>query len=414
MTTAVGYRPQRMQVSWRAVECCVVGVLLLFHTGAVTVLFFTDPTAVAQRTLQLLLLPVYLITMLVAARHPRQLLSALRGNLLFALLVALPFLSTLWSVSPSITLRRAIGLALSVLLAYVVATRFTPRQFLLIVVAVLGTSMVCSLLLAVLAPQMAYMPVGHELRGVFNHKNVLGWNAAICVLATANLAVDRTANLRGLATILLIASFCCLVLSGSSTALVVSAASGFFTLVYILLRQSRGATRIVLILIAAQVVLVASVSINLLVELLAEGVDKDPSLTGRVPLWSLVDQNIMRRPLLGHGYQAFWTEGNGEAWNIWTELAWIAPHAHNGFRDWMLSCGIIGTIPLLAMLWRVLSRGAWLHWHRPQEGWLWLNVLICVFIVMNLTESLLLVQNSFLFIIFSAAVLMVSAGRPRA
>lgn len=394
-------------------ECWAIGIVLLFHTGAVTILLVIDLSLGSQRTLQILPLPFYLVTIFLAARHPRQLMTALSDNIALAFIFALPIMSTLWSISPTITLRRAIGLTFSVLLAYVIATRTTPRQFLVIVSLAFGSCMLASLLLAAIAPQLAYMPGGHELRGVFNHKNVLGWMAAISVLATANLLFDRSARMPGLGLVLLLASLACLLLSRSGTSLVVAATAGFFSLIYVLLRRSRGASRIVIMLLAILFVLAAASSIDLIMALVLDSVDKDPSLTGRVPIWQLVDENIAKRPLLGFGYQAFWTEGNPEAWRIWTKLAWMAPHSHNGYRDWLLSCGIIGTIPLLVVLARAITRGAWLHWHEPQEGWLWLNVLICVFIVMNLTETVLLVQNSALFIIFVTAVLMVSAPHNR-
>ena len=46
------------------------------------------------------------------------------------------------------------------------------------------------------------------------------------------------------------------------------------------------------------------------------------------------------------------------------------------------------------------------------DGWLWLNVIVWVFLVMNLTESLFLVQNDFLFVLFATALLMFGLRAP--
>lgn len=414
-------RPDRFHVRWRTVECWVIGGSLFFYTGGVLVLVFSGPdgnlTAVGQKAMQALVLPVYLMTLLVALRRRGQILAALRRNLPIALLLLLPFLSVLWSISPSITLRRALALVMSVLLSYLIAVRFTPRQFLVLVTAVLGACMMLSLLLAVAAPGLASMPAGHEasgLRGIFNHKNVLGWNAAVAAIASAMLAADRGTGLRRPAIIVLLASIACLMLSRSVTSLVMAMSGGFFVAFYMALTRSRRMGRVVLILGTVQIVTVMALSINLLLGLLLEGTEKDVSLTGRVPLWALVDDAISRRFLLGYGYQAFWTQGSGDAWAIWTKVAWIAPHAHNGYRDTLLSLGIVGTALLLVVILRAIRNAAFLQCRFPGEGWLWPNVLICVFLSMNLTESVFLAQNSFLFIIFMAALIMVSVRRPAA
>jgi exopolysaccharide production protein ExoQ len=412
VTALAAPRPAGLQVGWRTLECCGVVLALAIQSGAVIVLAFTDwggnLTAQGRSVLQLLALPAYLVTLLLLARHPVQLLGALRRNIWFALLLALPFASVLWSIAPSATLRRAVGLLLSVLLAYLIALRFTPRQLLVLVVALLGATMVLSLIFAAALPGWAYMPDEPNLRGVFNHKNVLGWHAAVAVLTSGALATDRSAGLRRLGIAVLAASLACLLMSRSSTSLVMALCSGLLAGFFWALARSSGAGRVVLILLGVQGAGLVLFAGDILVGALLEGTDKDASFTGRVPLWALVDEMISRRLLLGYGYGAFWTEGNGDAWTIWTRIDWMAPHAHNGFRDSMLNFGLVGTLVLLVVILRAIRGGALLHCRNPGEGWLWLNVLICVYVFMNLTESTLMTQNSLLFILFSAAVLMIS------
>lgn len=60
----------------------------------------TDPT---RAKLRLLSVPAYAFIGLILGRNIQQLGIALKRNLLFHLLVAMPFVSVLWSVSPSIT-----------------------------------------------------------------------------------------------------------------------------------------------------------------------------------------------------------------------------------------------------------------------------------------------------------------------
>ncbi|WP_425303938.1 O-antigen ligase family protein [Wenxinia saemankumensis] len=272
----------------------------------------------------------------------------------------------------------------------------------------LGPLMVLSLAFAIALPGWAYMPDEPILRGVFNHKNVLGWNAALAAICSATLALDRASGLVLPALLVLAASVACLLLSASATGLVTAGTAIPIALFFAALARQRGAGRVVLILAGLQIAALVLVAGDAALGVLLDGTDKDVSLTGRVPLWELVDQSIGRRPLLGYGYQAFWTEGNGEAWAIWARVNWMAPHAHSGYRDTLLSFGAVGALLCAAVILQAIRAGAILHRRHPEELWSWLNVWICVFLVMNLTESTFLSQNSMLFITFAAAVLMVT------
>lgn len=416
-SVAAPRRPGQFTLRLSMLECWTLGLSLFLLSGGVFVLLMSAPDGSVppenRKLLQLLNVPVYASALLTLARRPQTFLLAIRRNLPFALLLALPFVSVLWSVSPGITLKRAIGFALSMLLAYALAIRFTPRQLLVLVALVLGSCMILSLGMLVIAPHLALMPTGPELRGIFSHKNVLGWNAALALIATVALATDSRANLRGVGLALFAASAACLILSQSATSLGVALCAVPLALFYRNLAQADGLGRLLLIVIAFLSTMALLLSFDLVVAPLLESAGKDATLTGRIPLWHLVDQRISERLVLGFGYQTFWTEGNGEAWEIWSNIGWLAPHAHNGYRDSMLSMGLIGTCLLMVVLFRSVRQGAALHCCQPQAGWAWLNVLVGAFLVMNLTESLLLAQNSLLFTLFATAVLQFSLNTRR-
>ena len=402
-------------ISWRTIECWGAGVSLFLQTGALFPLLMADANGdlgdPAKARLRLLSLPVYAFAGLILARNIPQFLMALRRNLLFPLTLALPFLSVFWSVFPSTSLRRAIGLLFTVLLAYVLAIRFTPRQLLLIVFATLGTCVVLSLAILAVSPGLARMPDG-AMRGIFFNKNSLGWYASIMILVATIVLTDGTLGLRRTAFILLIAGGVCLVGSGSMTAMIATVSAYCLIGFYSVLQRSRGITRIVIVLLFVQMSVGLLISIHEFLVPFLEALGKDATLTGRVPLWELVDGQIADHLLLGFGYQAFWTEANPEAWAIWSKIQWLAPHSHNGFRDTMLSFGISGMILFLLMLFRAVGNGANLHCRDPQYGWLWLNVLTVMIVVMNLTESILLIQNDTIFVLFSTAIIMFSLYAP--
>jgi O-antigen ligase len=68
--------------------------------------------------------------------------------------------------------------------------------------------------------------------------------------------------------------------------------------------------------------------------------EQTESLTGRLPIWfELIDQ-IGHRPWHGHGYDTFWTADNIEM--VSERIEWPAKEGHNGYLDLTLSIGLVG------------------------------------------------------------------------
>ena len=117
------------------------------------------------------------------------------------------------------------------------------------------------------------------------------------------------------------------------------------------LARSRGLAQLAFVLLFLQASAALLLSLEEFLVPLLEALGKDATLTGRIPLWHLVDQAIGNRPLLGYGYQAFWTDASSDAWQIWASIGWMAPHSHNGFRGTLPGIGLVG----LSSFWRSSS-----------------------------------------------------------
>ncbi|MBY5740678.1 O-antigen ligase family protein [Rhizobium leguminosarum] len=402
-------------ISWRVIECWGAGISLFFQAGALLPLILADADGAlsesARSILRLPSIPIYVFTAVILIRNFPQFLTALRRNLIVPAILVLPFLSTLWSIGPQTTLRRAIGLLFCVLLSYVLAIRFTPRQLLFLIFVTLGACIVLSVVISVVSPSLATMPDG-TMRGTFIHKNVLGWYASLMILVATAVLIDGTLGLRRTAFILLAAGIICLASSGSMTSILATSAAYCLIGFYFLLQRSSSIGRIVVVLLFVQLSIGILISLHEFLVPALEALGKDATLTGRVPLWELVDVEISDRWMFGYGYQAFWTTENPEATHMWLKMGWAAPHAHNGYRDTLLSFGIMGMVPFVLMLLRAIRQGAVLQCHDPQYGWMWLNVLTIMILVMNLTETIFFAQNDTIFILFTAAIIMFSLYAP--
>jgi exopolysaccharide production protein ExoQ len=130
---------------------------------------------------------------------------------------------------------------------------------------------------------------------------------------------------------------------------------------------------------------------------------KDATLNGRVEIWQPVILSILKHPLAGYGYCAFWRGLSGESGLIASTVGWVPPHAHNGFLNVALQVGIPGLMVLMAA-WFVGVREAILRFRmgeREEAGW-YLTLLILNSIV-NISEPTLLFYNNLVWLMFLMA-----------
>jgi O-antigen ligase len=92
------------------------------------------------------------------------------------------------------------------------------------------------------------------------------------------------------------------------------------------------------------------------IAVLAETVGRNPDLTGRTQIWSVL-LSTGTNPLLGAGYESFWL-GPRLRW-IWEKTGITLNEAHNGFVEVYLNQGLIGLSLLAVFLvasYRTISR----------------------------------------------------------
>ena len=91
-------------------------------------------------------------------------------------------------------------------------------------------------------------------------------------------------------------------------------------------------------------------------------VGKDSTLTGRTDIWLATINLITEKPLLelllGSGYMATWLPTDAPTVEIWQQLHWAVPNAHNAYLDVALQLGLVG----LGLLLTIIA----VAWHRAQ------------------------------------------------
>jgi O-antigen ligase len=388
-----------------------VGVVLVF--SQFWVMQITGPVANVDPDVSAGLrnwfLPAYAVALLLAGLQIRPLAAAVLRSPLLSLLVALAFVSALWSLDPEVTVRRAMAVLLTTLSGMVIATCFDWPRLVEVLATAFGVLAAMSVATVVLAPSYGIMTADFPgaWRGVWDHKNALGYNMSVgfvVFVAAAMLSRRRRWLWWGLAA----AAMTLVVLSTSKTSLIGCLAAVFLAgVVWIARRGPAGAVLATWILVGG--LFAAGFLFVLDPGLLFRVLGKDETLTGRTRIWAAVLRQIARRPWTGYGYGAVWTEPSS-----WGPLPWISKEqgfvvheAHNGWLAIWLELGYLGLCAAAATVAEVWVRVAFGMLRRPST-YLTLPFL-AIFSLHSVTEAALLAQNDFIWLIFAAIALKVAA-----
>ena len=297
---------------------------------------------------------LFLLTgMLLASVRPGLAASALVDNWALLVLPVFCVLSTLWSLFPSETLRHAVQLGATFVIAILIARRV---PFPTAIVAVFATLFALVFLSVVAGP---YRADTGALVGLYGSKNEMAGMSALMALVGFGLAVapDLGHALRLLGLFGFLTGIAGVVLAQSLGALgyLPSGLAGLVAIIVI--RRMRLATGLVAGLFTVLALFLVGIAAVAQAEVVAAAfVDltgKDLTLTGRVELWQDALARIAERPLLGIGYQAFWVQGHPPAEDHWAYFGIESRSGfnfHNTYFSNAVEIGIVGTAIQAALI----------------------------------------------------------------
>ena len=307
--------------------------------------------------------------------------------------------STLWSVGPGETIRRALALVGTSIVGLYIGMRLEPKEQLKMIALIAGIGAIGSLAAGVLFPGIGITADG-SWQGVYFPKNSLGRMMALSAICFALLALGERRR-RPIRIAMFLLSCLLLVLSKSATAVVVSflifALLPFRKLLYLRSRTFAAVSLVGGAVLATVALWTADHLDDLLLSL-----GRTSSLTGRIPLWGYVIKAIAERPFKGYGFGAFWNSWPGE--RVSDAAAWevAVPHAHNGFLEMGLGIGAIGLVILgIGMVVNFISAVRVARSNRAVDQ-AWPLLLIIFTVLYNLTETSLLAVNSLMWMAYVA------------
>jgi exopolysaccharide production protein ExoQ len=120
---------------------------------------------------------------------------------------------------------------------------------------------------------------------------------------------------------------------------------------------------------------------------------RDPTMTGRVPIWLYAIHSIQSHPLWGMGYGVYFDpDPNSPAQGLWRELVWYQPPSfHSGYLQILAEAGLLGGGGFFLLLFGALIKAARSGNHLV----LWMMTIL---LIANSAAALFITHRSLLFV----------------
>lgn len=284
----------------------------------------------------------------------RRVLASCMDNKIAFALPLWAILSTIWSQEPKRTLVFAVFALIHTIFALYLPARFKPQQQLQIFVLLCVIAAVSSFLVIGLMPRAG---IDHKnatigLEGIFPHKNICSVAMLSFMLAGCFYRFKgKSALFRKL--LFYFMALALVIGSTSRTGWLVFICSMVFIFLIKYLRNVNQLERfLVALFIPTAMALAMWVVFEYRNEILAL-LGKSSNLNGRTVIWRAVFLSIVKRPITGFGYDAFWIGFKGEAVRLATASGITGlSNAENGILQLWLELGLVGVLILLSMLFR--------------------------------------------------------------
>ena len=329
----------------------------------------------------------------------RPVLRAIRAAGPLVSLALLAALSTAWSDHPMLTLRRSALLLLSTFFAIYLGERYPLEEQAQLLAQIFCGMIVAIFLFYLIAPRYVIDYVSHPgaWKGLSAYKNAFGQYMGIAVLL---LLLVRFRQFDWLRYGFLIAAVGLLYLAKSAASLFCSvlivALMPLWRVVRVTKRQRPAVYAAVAIVLSAGMYLLTTHTDRVFYML-----GRNSSLTGRTQLWGAAWDAMMKRPLLGYGFESFWASLQGEALDVRIGAGWLAQRSDNGYLDLGLGLGIVGIVLFLFVFALSLNKSIDYLKSKPQAIGLWPISYLCFFLLHNMSESTLLTRGDFPSLVFA-------------
>lgn len=259
--------------------------------------------------------------------------------------------STYWSYEPSITLRRTIAFITLVVASFCIAAYFSTESLMYFIGKAIFVAAFMGVIYVIISPNNALGGEGERANmfiGILGDKNAGARLYAYGILILVGLGKYRTRHNKIMLAILGI----CLLFANSATAIVmVFAGVGLISLFKVMRTRSPN-VNLRRVIIITLLLCVATIAIYFLYAFILSLLGRDPTLTNRTIIWSLLDKYIVAENTLGYGFGAFWASdavlGFVDRWGY-------LGNAHSGYYEALLHGGVVGLALVIILSLKIIK-----------------------------------------------------------
>jgi len=397
-------------VSQLALTYVVIAILLFFVMGGYLPISGTRDSSLqtmvsSSDTLwgEIFLLGMWAVGLTIMAPWTRAILATCGRMKAMICLPVLAIVSIAWSQDPGNSFRKGIFLLLGTLFGFYLVRRFSAMDLGQIFVMAGVCAGVLGIVVSILLPEYGRDSFnGDAWQGIFRSKN----GCAQIMLFLLSPAVAFSFPTRGMEMIRLLlfpVTAVLLVMSVAKTSWLL--APGFLLLMGALAALRRFNRKDVLFAFGGGVALliVAGFAVPYILPLVLESLGKDADLSGRMPLWTSAMVSILKRPMLGYGYAAFWTGLKGESLNIVMSTHFEIYQAQNGLLEVWLEMGIVGVTLVVLTLGKAVKDAVTCVQRGHSQAVNWYIGIVALTVMYNVDESFLATAHSIPWLMYIVA-----------
>lgn len=336
----------------------------------------------------LYLVPIAATSIAIAFKPHIALRTALMGGPFF-LFVVWAFVSFQWSNQPALTMRQGMLFIATYATACMLAQYFSWVRIGRILAGLFTLQACISAALAIGKPEWGVMSEIYPgaWSGIWSFKQTLGVAMAVGAGCTCGYLLMRPKSWVWTVPALLV-MILCVVKSEATTAILIAGFAMVSPFAVWLAQRSRAAS-----VFSIWAVVTAGCTLALFVTIFAPYIfallGKAPTLTGRTDIWAALEGALNARPLLGWGYQAFWTDLSMTSPVVDIERAmdgFRPPDAHSTPIDIRLQLGVVGVFLAALAFFRTLLQVIWQS--RNEPGMMIVAGIIVALTSMCFTEAI--------------------------
>jgi O-antigen ligase len=314
------------------------------------------------------LIVMFLIATIVVIRRRVKWSAVFQQNKLIIFFILYCLVSIVWSEFPLIAFKRLVRFLGVVPMSLIVLTEESPPE------AITTIIRRCSYLLITLSvlfiryfPQLGryYNQFTYEVAycGVGGNKNELGMVCVVSALIFFWDLIKRRSESKSFlksadawtALFLLVLTAYLVKISSSSTAIFCIVVGGAILMATSLPLLKKNPHALVYQIAGASILVAIIQALFNVRDFIIRVLGRDPTLTDRTAIWKTLF-GMVRNPILGTGYESFWT---AERIAVMWQTGHGAIQAHNGYIDTYINLGIVGVaffVALLALCFMIVVR----------------------------------------------------------